>query len=60
MSKVVMSFKPDGSVEIQDEPGQNAERNLKWLLQDLGEVERRGHKHGASREEGIKLEQRGG
>jgi len=52
-----INFKPDGTAEIQDEPGMNAEKNLKWLLDNLGEVERRGHKHAAGREEGVKIEQ---
>lgn len=54
-----MTFRPDGSVEVQDEPGQNAEKNLKWLLDSLGKVERRGHKHGAKAEEGAKVQQGG-
>lgn len=56
MPRVELNFKTDGTVEIQDEPGQNAEKNLKWLLENLGDVERRGHKHGAKREERVKIQ----
>lgn len=57
--KAVLTFKPDGTVEVQDEPGQNAEKNLGWLLGKLGNIERRGHKHAASGEEGITVKQGG-
>ena len=59
MPDITMKFNPDGTVEIQDEPGMNAEKNLKWLLDKLGDVTRRGHKHAASREEGVKINQGG-
>lgn len=55
--EITMKFNPDGTCEIQDEPGMKAEENLKWLLKNLGDVSRRGHKHAASREEGIKVRQ---
>ena len=58
MAEITLSFKPDGSVEIQDEPGMNAEKNLKWLLTNLGEVSRRGHKHAHTREEGVQIKQK--
>lgn len=56
MSKAILNFKPDGSVEVQNEGG-SAEKELKWLIANIGDVERRGHKHGASREEGLQLKQ---
>ena len=59
MPEVTMKFNLDGTVEVQDQPGQVAEKNLKWLLENLGDIERRGHKHAAGREEGVKIEQGG-
>ena len=59
MPEVMMKFNPDGTVEVQDQPGQNAEKNLKWLLEGLGDIKKRGHKHAAGREEGVKIEQGG-
>ena len=55
MPEAVITFKTDGSVEVQDEKG-NAEKNLAWLLKDLGDVERRGHKGGHHHEEGINVQ----
>jgi len=53
---ITMVFLKDGSVTIQDEPGQNAEKRLKFLLDSMGaSVERRGHKHGQSHEEFVKI-----
>lgn len=57
MAEITLSFKPDGSVEIQDEPGMNAEKNLSWLLKNLGDVSKRGHKHASTREEGVQIKQ---
>jgi hypothetical protein len=48
-------FNPDGTVEISAE--NNAEKELQFLLKDFGDIERRGHKHGAHSEEATKLEQ---
>jgi hypothetical protein len=53
--KIVLTFKTTGEVQIQDEPGQNAEKRLKFLLNGLGNIERRGHKHGAKEEAGVKI-----
>ena len=52
-----MKFNPDGTVEVRDMQGEPVEKKLKWLLDNLGEVSRRGHKHAASREEGLKIKQ---
>lgn len=52
MSKLVLKFKPDGTMEVSAE--QNAEKEAGWLLKELGKVERRGHKHEAKAEEGIR------
>ena len=58
MAEITLSFNPDGSVEIQDEPGTNAEKNLAWLLKGLGDVSKRGHKHAHTRDEGVQIKQK--
>lgn len=55
--EITMKFNPDGTVEVRDMQGEPVEKKLKWLLDNLGEVSRRGHKHAASREEGLKIKQ---
>lgn len=60
MAKITLIFRPNGTMEVQDEPGENAERNLKWLLDNLGQVEKRGHKHGANTRETTKVTLKGG
>lgn len=56
---MTMKFKKDGTVEISDEPGENAEKRLKQLGINLGDIEFRGHKHAHTREEGVKITQGG-
>lgn len=53
--QIVMIFKPDGTAEIRGVEGEPVEKQLKWLLDSLGQVEKRGHKHAQSAEEGIKV-----
>ena len=57
MSTIELTFNPDGTLAVQDEPGQNAEKNLKWLLDGLGKIEKRGHKHAHTHEEGVEIKQ---
>ncbi len=59
MPNLELTFKPDGTVEVQAEGNRRAEQDAAWLLKQLGTVERRGHKHGAATEEHTKLEQKG-
>lgn len=54
---MTMKFKTDGTVEISDEPGENAEKRLQQLGIKLGDITKRGHKHAHSHEEGVKISQ---
>ncbi|MDP2663652.1 MAG: hypothetical protein Q8R28_23295 [Dehalococcoidia bacterium] len=55
--KITLVFNTDGTMEISDEPGENAEKTMKRLGILMGPIERRGHAHGAHSHEGVKLEQ---
>ncbi len=57
METITLLFLKDGSVTIQDEPGQNAEKRLKFLLDGLGTVERKGHLIGHKHEAGVQISQ---
>lgn len=53
MAKQTIDFLPDGTCKVSAE--KNAERELDWLLKNLGEVQFKGHKHTAKSEEEVKL-----
>ena len=55
MVSITMKFNLDGTCEIQDEPGQNAERNLRWLYESFGVVTFHGHGIGHKHEEGVHI-----
>ncbi len=54
MDEATLTFKQDGTCEIQGAEGKPVERDLAWLFKGLGKVERRGHKHTHGRNEGLK------
>ncbi|MDP2662052.1 MAG: hypothetical protein Q8R28_15110 [Dehalococcoidia bacterium] len=55
MAKVTFVFDQDGKMEVSNEPGENAEKFLKQLGLQMGEIEKRGHVHGHVHQEGVKL-----
>ena len=59
MAEIKLVFKPDGTLEVQGVPGEDAARKLAWLLKDMGEVTKKGHRHGAGEAAGVQLEQKG-
>lgn len=59
MPEIKLIFRPDGTMEVQGIPGEDAARKLDWLLRDLGEVTKKGHMHGAVESAGVNLEQKG-
>lgn len=54
---IKLVFNTDGTMEISDEPGENAEKTMNRLGIMMGPIERRGHAHGAHSHEAVKLEQ---
>lgn len=59
MAEIKLVFKPDGTLEVQGVPGEDAAHKLAWLLKDMGEVTKKGHKHGVTENAGVNLEQKG-
>lgn len=60
MPNLELTFKTDGTIEVQAEGNRRAEQDAAWILKQLGTVERRGHQHGATTEEHSRLEQKSG
>lgn len=61
MKTVVLKISLDGSIDvqgIQEGSAESVEKEFRWLLSSLGEIEARGHKHVATEEVGVKLEQK--
>lgn len=56
MDEVTITFKPDGTAEIQGLEGKDVEKAFPWLFK-LGKITKRGHKHVHKDVEGLKVGQ---
>ena len=59
MTTIKLVFKPDGTMEVQGIAGEDAAQKLDWLLRDLGNITKKGHKHGVTQQAGVHQEQKG-